>query len=706
MAPAATGSFALSGDVEPAEFGRYQVVASIGRGGMGEVYLARRRDKPRTPLVAIKVLIVEEGGDDDLVAMFMDEAAIMSQIQHPNVLQVLDFGRDGDRYFLAMEYLAGRPLVRVMIDGYAKEQGFDVGLIAAIGAQAARGLDAAHSATGKSGQPLQVVHRDVSPQNLFVTYQGHTKILDFGVARATERLAQTTAGQLKGKAAYMSPEQVHGMLVDRRSDVFSLGICLWEMTAGRRLFKRNTEWETITAVSSGPILPPSAVRGEPSSGLDAIILRALERDPKRRFQTAAEIAAKLDAFARSKLGVDGAQAVAALMKRLYGAEAAEEQRLVAELAARPPNASDLDTLRRLSGISPRPGQLREITLASAPESLRDLDHFGEDDTSPRLRQPMDETSEAATELDDGESSGRTGPEAVQRAVAALAKEKAVRASRAPGRPVRKVRRARRRVLPIVALGLIGLLSVATVVVVVLRPPVAPPKLALPVPVAIEEELDLSGALRIDPIEVAVPEEAGQALRAVVGELESRGLTVMLKVDGAILGGEDGVTSRIALDAQVAPVSEGAIGYLFTSRRTGTPAVTWAGGVGSAPWRVRALSINDCPAAARAQPAGVEVDYGRHRVVLPYLGPLLATTLAPPAFADRLEIEPLGIALGTERADRSAKRCASGWGIDGVRLERVPPGTYSLVWMGADRQKTDTLTLPSPTARPGPRPPTR
>jgi serine/threonine protein kinase len=357
--------------------GDYRVVASIGRGGMGEIYLARSASVHYTGLVALKVLGLDDSGDDDALAMFMDEAAIMAQIDHPNVLRVVDFGRARGRHFLAMEYLEGRPLVRVMIDAYQRDKGLDYGVIAAIGRDAAWGLSAAHDARSVDGVPLHVVHRDVSPQNIFVTYPGLTKVLDFGVARATQRVAKTAVGVVKGKAAYMSPEQTEGKEVDARSDVFSLGICLWEMTAGRRLFKRETEYETLLAVSTAPVERPTLVRGAPNPALDRIILASLSRNRDKRTSSAAELAAQLGELAKG-LGLDEPRAaVRDLMVRLFGGVAAEEKALIQKLDERVATDAEADSLRQLSGVSPRKGLKQEMTLAGAPSGLLDLDHFGE-----------------------------------------------------------------------------------------------------------------------------------------------------------------------------------------------------------------------------------------------------------------------------------------------------------------------------------------
>lgn len=355
--------------------GDYRVVAAIGKGGMGEIYLARALSEDR--MVALKVLGTTESGDDDALGMLMDEAAIMARIDHPHVLKVLDFGKAHGRIFLASEYLEGRPLVRVMIASYDRDGGLSHNDVAAIGAQAARGLHAAHTATTTAGAPLEVVHRDVSPQNIFVTYEGVTKVIDFGVARASERVVRTQIGLVKGKAAYMSPEQAEGRVLDARSDVFSLGICLWEMVAGKRLFKRPLDYDTLVAVQTAPIEPPSEVRGNQDPELDAIIMSALVRDPSRRTPTAEVLAERLEAYLETR-GVMGTEtAVSAMMGRLFGEEANRERALVRELEARAATEADARSLKELSGVSYQ-GGAKEITLVAEPDALGALDRYGEE----------------------------------------------------------------------------------------------------------------------------------------------------------------------------------------------------------------------------------------------------------------------------------------------------------------------------------------
>ncbi|MBI2377618.1 MAG: serine/threonine protein kinase [Deltaproteobacteria bacterium] len=397
LGPASAG--VLSPTQDRKSYGPYEVVASIGRGGMGEIYLARRTDTGRdVRFVALKVLSDEVEGDDEIIAMFIDEASIMAQIDHPNVLRVFDFGVEGSSHYLSMEYLAGRPLVRVMIDAYAGGRGLSYAAVAAIGIGAARGLDAAHRARTKAGAPLDVIHRDISPQNLFITYDGTAKVIDFGVARASERMAKTVAGQLKGKAAYMSPEQVTGKEIDQRTDIFSLGACLWEMAAGRRLFRRQTDFDTMVAVTEGAIVSPTGLRGDLDRDLDFVVLGALARDREKRTQNAADLERNLTAYAeRRRYPTDGS-ALAQLMGALYGKESRAEAGLIAGFRERFATEAEVEALRALSGISPRPVHA-ELTIMGA--GLEELDDFGSStEAGPAAPARVPQSNRAAASDDD------------------------------------------------------------------------------------------------------------------------------------------------------------------------------------------------------------------------------------------------------------------------------------------------------------------
>lgn len=290
-------------------FGRYLLCWELASGGMGTVYLARELgpagfDRP----VAIKRIHPHLRKHTHLVDMFLDEARITSRINHPNVCSVFDFGEvtpeeGGDgTYYIALEYLLGESVGGVIAHVLENPAELDSptwhAMTARIIGQAAEGLHAAHNVSDASGKPMHVVHRDVSPPNLFVTYDGAVKVLDFGVARAEGRLHTTNAGVVKGKLAYMAPEQVGEKELDGRADVWSLGVCAWEMLTGERLFRAKNEMDTILAVKSKTILRPAEMRASVPAELDAIVMRALRRDPAERFASARELSRALETFLR------------------------------------------------------------------------------------------------------------------------------------------------------------------------------------------------------------------------------------------------------------------------------------------------------------------------------------------------------------------------------------------------------------------------
>ncbi len=277
--------------------GRYRVVDEIGVGGMASVHLARM-DGPGgfQKWVAIKRIHPHLVEDDQFVDMFLDEARIAAGINHANVAQVFDLGKDDNTYWIAMEYLHGEPLREVMRRAEERKLRVSPELAARIVSDAAEGLHAAHELRGKNGQLLGLVHRDVTPHNLFLTYDGYTKVVDFGIAKVADRLSSTRAGTLKGKLAYMSPEQVRGAEVDRTTDIFALGVVLWEITTSQRLFRMDTDLDTLEKVQACVVPPPSTIVPGYPPELEACVMKALSKRKQDRFPTAREFSRALQTF--------------------------------------------------------------------------------------------------------------------------------------------------------------------------------------------------------------------------------------------------------------------------------------------------------------------------------------------------------------------------------------------------------------------------
>lgn len=274
--------------------GRYRVVDEIGIGGMASVHLARM-DGPGgfQKWVAIKRIHAHLIEDESFVQMFLDEARVAARISHPNVASVIELGKHQDSYWIAMEYLHGEPLREVMRRTEELGAPMPPEIACRIIADAAEGLHAAHELSGKDGEKMDLVHRDVTPHNLFVTYDGSTKVVDFGIAKFLNRMSNTRHGTLKGKIAYMSPEQVYGEQIDRRTDLFALGVVLWELTTGKRLFRMESDLDTLAKVQECNVPKPSTiVRGYPLD-LEKIVLKALAKKRDDRFRTARELARAL-----------------------------------------------------------------------------------------------------------------------------------------------------------------------------------------------------------------------------------------------------------------------------------------------------------------------------------------------------------------------------------------------------------------------------
>ncbi len=337
--------------------GRYRIVDEIGVGGMASVHLARA-DGPGgfQKWVAIKRIHRHLAEDETFIRMFLDEARIAARISHPNVAQVFDLGKHKDTYWIAMEYLHGEPLrevVRAVEEGGAPLM--TPQLATKIIADSAEGLHAAHELRDKNGKLLNLVHRDVTPHNLFLTYDGAVKVVDFGIAKVTGRLSNTRAGTLKGKLAYMSPEQVRGAQVDRRTDIFALGVVLWELTTGRRLFRMESDLETLERVQACVVPPPSTVVENYPVELEAIVMRALAKDLNRRFATARELSRALQQYLMKSGSFMGSDEIGSYVKHVLS-ERFEKREAHLQWAA---EVTQTISLEQLDG---GPRELEEVSI--------------------------------------------------------------------------------------------------------------------------------------------------------------------------------------------------------------------------------------------------------------------------------------------------------------------------------------------------------
>jgi serine/threonine protein kinase len=333
--------------ISPRVIGRYALFGEIAAGGMATVHFGRLVGPvgfSRT--VAIKRLHAQYAKDPEFVAMFLDEARLASRIQHPNVVTTLDVVNLPSEVFLVMEYVQGESLSRLIRNARKLGEAAPAGHAAAVIAGMLHGLHAAHEAKSERREPLNIVHRDVSPQNVLVGTDGSARVLDFGVAKAAMRSQSTRDGQMKGKLSYMSPEQLNGKPVDRRTDLFAAGVVLWEALTGKRLFDGADAGEIFAKLLAAEIPKPSTVIGGISPSLDAVVMKALERDPDKRYQTARQFAIELEGSGP----LATARAVGEWVEHLAGADLERRAQLVSEIESISTNPDDLAKLDSEFGV--------------------------------------------------------------------------------------------------------------------------------------------------------------------------------------------------------------------------------------------------------------------------------------------------------------------------------------------------------------------
>jgi len=316
----------LAKDGEGERLDRFELITELASGGMATVYLARLSGVAGFQrLVAIKRLHPHLAREPEFIEMFLDEARLAARIHHPNVVPIQEVGESDSGYYLVMDYVEGDTFARVLARASQSKATVPHGVTIRVLLDVLAGLHAAHQLVDDHGQPLEIVHRDVSPQNILVGADGVARLVDFGVARAASRLSTTRSGQLKGKLAYMAPEQARGKGVDRRADLFSCGIVLWEALALKRLFKGDGEAETLNRVLYDEIAPPSSVRDDVPKALEDVCMKALQRDIDQRYATAQDFADALEAAARSLSCIGSVRDVAATLDQVLGTDISQQR---------------------------------------------------------------------------------------------------------------------------------------------------------------------------------------------------------------------------------------------------------------------------------------------------------------------------------------------------------------------------------------------
>ena len=319
--------------------GRYELITQIGQGGMAEVQLAIQRGPAGfEKLVVVKLVHAKLASEKTFVDMLLEEARMAALVKHPNVVDIYDLGEADGRYFIAMEYLEGEALLGVLRAGREGHR-LDVLSTARLIADTAEGLDAAHELRTMAGDPIELVHHDVSLGNIVVLYNGQAKLVDFGVAKATQSAGPRI--RVQGKFSYMAPEKLRGSAGDRRSDIWSLGCVLWEALTLRRLFKGGNDEDTMRQVLETTVVPPSSVNGEVPVELDPIVMKALARNPDERYATAKEMAADLEDVLREAKYGGRNDVIAKYMQSTFAPQIAARKKLLQEVSSKGSASADV-----------------------------------------------------------------------------------------------------------------------------------------------------------------------------------------------------------------------------------------------------------------------------------------------------------------------------------------------------------------------------
>ncbi|QRN99801.1 protein kinase [Archangium violaceum] len=341
---------------QPIPFGKYLLLDRINIGGMAEVWRGKMFGAGGFErLVAIKRILPNIAEDDEFISMFIDEAKISVQLNHANVAQIYELGQISNSYFIAMEYIPGKDMRAIFDRCRKKGEPAPVPLVAFVVAKMCEGLDYAHRKKDNLGRDLNIVHRDISPQNVLLSFEGEVKVIDFGIAKAAGKATKTQAGILKGKFGYMSPEQIRGMPLDRRSDIFAIGVCLYEMLTGERLFVGDSDFSVLEKVRKAEVPPPSTYNRRIPEALEKIVLKALARDVDERYQYANELGDDLQRFLITSESIFGRKDLMQYMKSTFAEDVEREKLRLQEYAdIKPPEGMMAAIEMGFSGASSAP----------------------------------------------------------------------------------------------------------------------------------------------------------------------------------------------------------------------------------------------------------------------------------------------------------------------------------------------------------------
>ncbi len=406
---------------QPIPFGKYYLLDRINIGGMAEVWRAKTfGESGFEKLVAIKRILPNIAEDEEFITMFIDEAKITVQLTHANIAQVFDLGRIGESYFIAMEYVAGRDLRAIFDRGRKRGEPAPIALTCYAIAKMCEGLDYAHRKRDAAGRDLHIVHRDVSPQNCLISYEGEVKVIDFGIAKAANKATKTQAGILKGKFGYMSPEQVRGLPLDQRSDVFAAGIVLYEMLTGERLFTGDSDFSVLEKVRQVDILPPTRYNRRIPEGLEKVVLTALAKDPDERYPYASDLADALQRFVITSEAVFSRRDLMQSMKSTFAEDVEAEKlrqseyaeirlppALAAQAQSRSASPSAAVPLKLTQALVPQPDA--DPTSRGAANEERTLIGAKDGPLDPAALEAPDRRPTDEFNLDDGQTRLPSGP---------------------------------------------------------------------------------------------------------------------------------------------------------------------------------------------------------------------------------------------------------------------------------------------------------
>ncbi len=371
---------------KPTLFGKYLLLERINVGGMAEVFTAKAFGvEGFERILAIKKILPTMAEDEEFITMFIDEARISVQLNHANVVHIHELGKHEDTYFIAMEYVAGRDL-RTLLERYRRRKEImPTAQAVFIASKLCEGLDYAHRKKDARGQDLCIIHRDVSPQNILVSYEGEVKIIDFGIAKAANRSQKTQAGILKGKFGYMSPEQVRGLQIDRRSDIFAVGVILYEMLTGEKLFVGESDFSTLEKVRNAEVPLPRQFNPNIPAGLEKVLLKALTREPEERYQWASDLQEDLMRFLLAGDAIYSSKHLSAYMKEVFAEDILREAEKMERYSTieRPGQIES-------SGVTGEVSRRRTQSLPSTPAVGRSSSNSSQPAAAPYIPPPSDD----------------------------------------------------------------------------------------------------------------------------------------------------------------------------------------------------------------------------------------------------------------------------------------------------------------------------